>query len=444
MKKTTFTEKLGYGIASLGDAISYGFVGTFFLFFLTTVAGISPAIAGVIVAIGSVWNAVFNPIMGYFADKVNTRFGRRRPLIFIFSIFLGITLFLMFTNINIPTTAKSLYYGFMMILFWSSFTGFFVPYSALGVDYAADYDERTSIRSFASFFNMVGNLFCMVMPTMIVSFLESLGLDSSQAWSATGGFLSAITVISIVVTAIVSKTKDLPIEIHNEESGDKHIILNIFKEYISIAKIKPMRYLIAASLFSLIVYTMIMSNLIYYLTYNKELSPVEISMCLFSRSVLGILFIPIMGKISEKFDKRIALIGCYVVGVAGMIVLRFVTIESLAGIMVYMLFVTICTAIYWQLMPSIFYDICEYDKATTGKRREATILSFQGLVEAIAVGIGGQLLGMILQLAGFNGSGATQTATALVWIENSATVLPMVFMIAAIFALYKYPLRREN
>ena len=117
MKKTTFTEKLGYGIASLGDAISYGFVGTFFLFFLTTVAGISPAIAGVIVAIGSVWNAVFNPIMGYFADKVNTRFGRRRPLIFIFSIFLGITLFLMFTNINIPTTAKSLYYGFMMILF---------------------------------------------------------------------------------------------------------------------------------------------------------------------------------------------------------------------------------------------------------------------------------------------------------------------------------------
>lgn len=444
MKKTTFTEKLGYGIASLGDAISYGFVGTFFLFFLTTVAGISPAIAGVIVALGSVWNAVFNPVMGYFADKVNTRFGRRRPLIFIFSIFLGITLFLMFTNIDIPLSVKPVYYGIMMILFWSSFTGFFVPYCALGVDYASDYDERTSIRSFAAFFNNVGNLFCMVMPTMVVSFLESLGLDTSQAWSTTGGFLSAVSFITIVVTVIASKNKDLPVEKSTEKPAEKHFIINIFREYISVAKLKPMKYLIAASLFSLITYTMIMSDLIYFLTYNKELPAVGISICLFSRTLLGILFIPIMGKIAATFDKRIALIGCYIVGIAGMIAVRFIDIGGFIGVLVYMFFVTVCTTIYWQLMPSIFYDICEYDAVTTGKRREATILSFQGLVESIAVGIGGQILGMILQLAGFNGSGAAQTSTALLWIENSTTILPVVFMMAAIVALYKYPLRRDD
>lgn len=62
MNKTTLSKKIGYGFASLGDAAAYGFISVFLLFFLTTIAGIPPGIAGTIVAIGAFWNAVFNPI----------------------------------------------------------------------------------------------------------------------------------------------------------------------------------------------------------------------------------------------------------------------------------------------------------------------------------------------------------------------------------------------
>lgn len=444
MEKTTFKEKLGYGIASLGDAISYGFVGTFFLFFLTTIADIPPAIAGVIVAIGSVWNAVFNPVMGYLADNITTRFGRRRPVISIFSIFLGIMLFLMFTDINISANFKPVYYGIMMVFFWTSFTGFFVPYCALGTDYASSYDERTSIRSFASFFNMIGNVFCMVMPTIIVEFLQQHGFSESGAWSLTGAFLGVITSVTIIITVIVSKNRDLPCKKTEKKPSGTHNILNIFREYISVARLRPMKYLIAASLFSLIVYTMLMSNVLYYFTFNLKLSAVQISACLMIRSLLGIAFIPLVGKLSVIFDKRIALIGCYLLGITGMLLIRLLGLEALSGAVIYTIFLTICTAIYWQLMPSIFYDICEYDKVTTGKKREAMILSFQGLVEAVAVGIGGQILGAILQMAGFNGSGTTQTIQAMTWIENSATILPMIFLAISSVALYKYPLRRDT
>ncbi len=129
---------------------------------------------------------------------------------------------------------------------------------------------------------------------------------------------------------------------------------------------------------------------------------------------------------------------------SGMIVLRFVNLHGFSGALIYMFFLSICTAIYWQIMPSIFYDICAYDKMVTGKKRESMILSFQGLVEALAAGVGGQLLGIILELAGFTGDGSAPTEAALLWIENSATVIPMIFMAVAIFALYKYPLRREK
>lgn len=444
MKKTSFAEKLEYGVASLGDSVSYNFVGTFFLFFLTTIAGIDPATAGGIVAVGAVWNAIINPVMGYFADRVNTRFGRRRPMIFFFTVFLTVTLFLLFTDAGLPKALKPIYYGTLLMLFWGNFTGFFTPYSALGVDYASDYDERTSIRSFAYFFNMIGNMFCMVMPTLIVDFLQEHGMSESQAWSSTGAFLSTVTFISITITVIVSKARDLPCEKSEKAPRERHFVRNIFKEYVSIAKIRPMKYLVVASLMSLICYTIIMSDMLYFFTYNLGLSSLQISICLFARSFMGILFIPIAAKLAESSDKRISLMIFYAVGIIGMVVVKLIHIESFAGALLYTPFVMLCTAIYWQIMPAVFYDICDYDTMMTGKKREATILSFQGLVEALAAGIGGQILGVVLQIAGFNGNAGVQTSGALRWIENSATVVPILFLVVAVFALYRYPLRRSS
>lgn len=442
MKKATFREKLGYGIASLGDAVAYGLAGTFLLFFLTTVAHIPPAAAGTIVAIGSIWDAIFNPIMGYISDNISTRFGRRRPIIFIFSIFLGIMMFLLFTNVEMPLSAKPIYYGFMTVLFWTGFSGFFVPYCALGTDYASTYDERTSIRSFASFFNVIGSVFCMIMPTAFVDLLASHGFTDSRAWSVTGAILGILTTGTIIVTVAVSGKRDVPCITEEKKSPGDFNVLHIFREYISVARLGPMKYLIIASLASLIAYAILTSNVMYYFTYKLHLSATESSAFLVARSLLGLVMLPIVSKLSRMFDKRIALIICYATGIAGMIVMKIVGAETMAATFIYVILFMICTSIYWQMMPAIYYDMCDYDSATTGKKREAMILSFQGLVEAVAVGIGGQILGAVLQAAGFDGSASVQTSVAMEWIENSATVMPMVFLVISCIALFKYPLTR--
>lgn len=451
--KTTFTEKLGYGSASLGDAVAYAFINTFLMFFLTTIAEIPPAIAGTITAVGAIWNAFFNPLMGYFSDKVRTRWGRRRPVIFAFSIPLGISLFLLFTSVDLPIGFKPFYYGFMLMLFWSSYTGFFVPYLALGTVYTSDYDDRTILRLFASFFNMIGTMLSMVMPSALVDWLQNNGFTAEGAWSFTGGFLGLATMLSIMFTVLVSKNKDLPCELVKEESlglemqKDHKSILetikDIFKEYLDLFHMKPLKYLVFASLFSLLAYAMLMSCMMYYLTYNKGLSSYAISGCMLMRTLLSIVFIPIVGKLILKFDKRETLIGFYSIGFLGMCLIRFIDIPGLAGLILYMIFITICTVIYWQIMPSVFYDVCEYDRIVNGKEREGTILSFQGLVEALASGIGVQLLGIILQTAGFVGDAAVQSEKAMTWIYNSTTVIPVLLLACAAVALYKYPINKK-
>ncbi|MBR3785934.1 MAG: MFS transporter [Firmicutes bacterium] len=447
MRKTTLTEKIGYSVASLGDASFYGFISVFLLFFLTTIAGISPAVAGTIAAVGAFWNAFFNPLIGYFADRVYTRFGRRRPLIFAFAIPMAVTSFLLFTNIDMPASVKPFYYGLMLMLYWTSYTGFFIPYLALGAEYTSDYDDRTVLRLFSSFFNMIGTLFSMVIPNLLVAFLEEHGATGSEAWSATGLFLGIVAAASVLITVATSKKKDPPCEKPAEAEGRESfgaVLLNLFKEYASVAALKPMRYLIAASLAGLIVFTMLMSDVNYYFIYVKELSAGETSSWLMLRTVLGIAFIPITGKLVLRFDKRETMIGFLAVGAAGLCLMRFTEFGIALEIGLYMVFLTICTAIYWQIMPGIFYDVAEYDRIKNGRTRTATIVSFQGLVEALAVGIGGQILGVVLEQAGFDGTSPVQTENALVWIENAATLIPVAFILVVCVALYKYPITKAR
>jgi len=63
--------KLFYGVAGIGDSALYSMMGMFALFFFTTVAGINPAAAGTIVAVGAVWDVVSGSIVGYISDRTN-------------------------------------------------------------------------------------------------------------------------------------------------------------------------------------------------------------------------------------------------------------------------------------------------------------------------------------------------------------------------------------
>ena len=74
--------------------------------------------------------------------------------------------------------------------------------------------------------------------------------------------------------------------------------------------------------------------------------------------------------------------------------------------------------------------------------REAAIVSFQSFIEAIAEGLGAQVLGLALQLGGFNGSAAVQSARALAWIGHAATIVPVLFIVIMIIAMSKYPIDR--
>ena len=91
---------------------------SFLPFFLNNVAGLQPIYAMPVLLIGGIWDAINDPIIGVLADKVRTRWGRRRPFFLFGAIPFGISFILLWwIPLFESQAALCVYYSLLYILF---------------------------------------------------------------------------------------------------------------------------------------------------------------------------------------------------------------------------------------------------------------------------------------------------------------------------------------
>lgn len=469
-KKLSVKTKIGYGIGCVCDNTLYTLSGTYLLLYLTTVAGVQPALAGTISAVGSVWEALVGPIMGSLSDNTVSRFGKRKPFMMFAAIPVAVITSLLFTTINAGPAVKGIYYTVAIILFWTSFSMEFVPYMSWGADLTDDYHERTSLRAYSYVFGQVGMLIGMVLPTIIVDWAMNLGKSTQQSWQLVGMFCGIAAGAALLISAFSVKNTDLKkddpelirMKAEKKAESEKHRGVHplkravmILKEFASILKLKAMRYLLAASMLYLIANTLFSSDRVFFMTYNMVMSQKEISLIMLVITFSGILFVPFISGLSRKTDKKTVFMAG--IGLAGvmMMAMRAVRIDGLNGIVAVSLMYSLANTCYWQLMPSMIYDIAEIEEMESGESHAGAVISFQALSESVCIAIGLQILGIILELSGFdeslpsplaaNGDASLlQPETALTWVSNSFTLLPGIFMVLVGLVMLGYPVTEKS
>lgn len=78
----------------------------------------------------------------------------------------------------------------------------------------------------------------------------------------------------------------------------------------------------------------------------------------------------------------------------------------------------------------MIYDVCEAAELASGEKHSGQVISLQALSESLSVAIGSQMLGIILQLAGFEAAAKEQSALTLSWIDSSFSIIPGICMLA--------------
>ncbi|HSW67920.1 MAG TPA: MFS transporter [Bacteroidales bacterium] len=135
--------------------------------------GLSALWLGVILIIPRLYDAISDPIIGHLSDNARTRWGRRRPFIFVGGILVAITFVVLwwipegeFIRTIFPAEAsfqafQLVYILFALILFYTACTIFEIPHGALGMEITNDPHKRTQLFSAKS---LIGNVFAMSTP----------------------------------------------------------------------------------------------------------------------------------------------------------------------------------------------------------------------------------------------------------------------------------------
>lgn len=185
-EKLNFTTKLAYGAGDLGAAITGNILVFFLLYFFTQVAGLPPGLAGIILMIGKIADAINDPIVGVMSDRTRHRFGRRLPWMLAGAIPFGILFFLQWivphfsNNEAVDRWLLFAYYVFIGIVFNIAYTIVNLPYTALTPELTQDYNERTNLNSFRFTFSIGGSILSLLLARIIFGLYDNNLIEQYQ------------------------------------------------------------------------------------------------------------------------------------------------------------------------------------------------------------------------------------------------------------------------
>ena len=169
----------------------------------STEIGISLEMIGLIIFCAAIFDAVSDPLMGFFSDRTRTRWGRRRPWIVI-----GVPLyaFVVWMLLNPGPTVTVLYLGIFYIGLRATTTIFGLPYTAWGMELSANYHTRTLIQSVREKFVMIG----LMTASAIVLLSEELWNDNSAGFVLSNFSWVIITLLPLTAFLVVWRVPEVP------------------------------------------------------------------------------------------------------------------------------------------------------------------------------------------------------------------------------------------
>ena len=441
-KKLSIRTKLGYGIGQTGDSIGYNVFYLFFLFFLTDIAGVSPGIAGTISLIAVLWDAFTDPIIGYLSDNLKSRRGRRRPFMIAGSVPYAICMFLLFTDLDIPPGVKGIYFIIIAMVFWTFYTVYVIPYFALGGEIAEGFEERTSIRAWASVFMYLAVLIASAAPPMIVEITETkFGGTPVDGWRNVGLIFGIIILAVILICCTATKGKE-PVnntEIEKESGEGRK---NIIKSYWEILKLKPVKFLGVSVILWSLVCSVCSSGPVYLMTNNLQLSASKQSLVFTCSSLFAIMWVPVINLLCKKFDKKYVYCYAMMFTAAILCIFGFVGVASFGVLVLMIFFFTFGNTTFWTLYYSLMYDLNELDEYVNHERRDGAVAALMGVCQKLGAALGLQVLGLILQIGGYGMSGNEEKIADFIVYAN--TLLPGIIGIIAALCVIAYPVTKKR
>lgn len=198
----------GFGAGAFGSTLSSGVVPLLFLFYLTELAKVPPAIAGVLLAIPKLADLLFDPWIGRRTDSAARAMGSRSQLIAINALALPVLLLLLFLPVaSLPLSLRLALLGVLLVAQSLMLTVFTVAHTAIASDMCDSMQDRSTLMSSRALGQTIAGLLVTVLAPQIVARFSAFhgGYLGMAAVLAVGAFV-ALSACWLVVRRVPLRT----------------------------------------------------------------------------------------------------------------------------------------------------------------------------------------------------------------------------------------------
>ena len=393
---------LSYGLGDAGTGLAATQLGFYLFPFFTGQAGLPAVMAGSLLMIIKVWDAINDPLIGWLSDRTTTRWGPRLPWMIGAAAPLGITLAAMWWVPPGDISQKTAYYILMAVLLMTAYTCVNLPFAALSTELT----EETSVRTRLNAARFTGSILAGLSGLIIAARLLSEGNANYVSMGRiTGAIATIATLVSCWGLAPFAKKARKPV-------GQKENFRLQIKRIL-----KNDRFLKVICLYLLLwcglqlmqtVSLIYLEEVIRVPTFISKWIPIPFQLS----ALLGLQF---WSLYSNKFGRISALywggglwiIACILAGILPPLSLNstvttLLSINNLEGLKMIALIIVILMVgfgastaylIPWSLLP----DAIDADP----EKPAGIYTAWMVLIQKLGIGISVQLLGVLLSVSGY-------------------------------------------
>jgi GPH family glycoside/pentoside/hexuronide:cation symporter len=425
--KLSVKVKLGFGVCDLGGNLYFTMVAFWLLNYLTDTVGLAAGLAGTVIMIGKIWDAVTDPMVGWLSDRTRSRWGRRRPYILFGSFPLCVMMIVMFTNPGLGSQARLFVWGLVSFcLLGTALTLVNIPYSALTPELTQDFHERTSLNGYRSIFMVLGTLLGAGAAQPLVGAFAS----ENTGWTAAGALFGVLMMVTALITFF---------SVREPAGGQPGVQKNFRDSYALVFKNRAFLSLLSTFLLHITAVTVVSGIMVYYFKY-LYLNEQRTTPALLVLLVTTMVFIPVSVRVSRRIGKKRTYLGGLLIIAAACLGIFwlghrwglpfFFAASFVAGIGL-----STTYTIPWSMIP----DTVEHDVAETGTRREGVYYGIWTFVSKIGQALAIGLMGWVLELSGFVAE-AAQEPSAILGIRLLIGPLSALLFLSAAAVLLSYPI----
>ncbi len=342
--------------------------------------------------LGRVVDAIADPLVGFYSDRIQTRWGRRKPFIFAGAPVLALSFILLWTPpFPEASVLNGIYLAVIGALFFLSFTVVVCPYLAMLPEITDDTSERVRLTAWQAGFNVIGAVGGMLLAGYLIDH-------------------HGYRTMALVFAPMVLMCSWAPLAVETPEKGNRPCDMPLLAA-ISATLRNPLfiPYVISQLLFWMAL-RIVMGVLPKIVEIRAGVTETAQGAVMAVGLLVGALFFPLMPAAARRFGKKHMLMAAMVYFGALMVPFIYlgalpVPVSALIQAGIVMALAGPAVATLFTLPNAMVADIVDNDAVLTGRRREAIYFGVQGLIVKSGLGLG---IGMAALLLNYFGETASE------------------------------------